>query len=276
MPARIDWVGRAHELKVRFLLKATKENKSDLERVLLKIKEKYPSEYKLHYKRIGVGAKHSANFIVKNIVRERKIKEVEYKGEEAKGISDVDLLLHFLDNSEEDISLKLYKPGKRFNLWNPTLETLLEHLTGRRFSDYLNKSESSRYLKEMNSLKKRSVKSKLVAKKWVEKATSILANFHKKNPNLFRKKLLKRLGYASTIIAPIVDKKGNFKKIIATHPKLIKKLAKGKGVLKIFSKGISINVLIDNEHLTSFAVYAQSGSKGRSGGLRIATWTPYF
>lgn len=276
MPAKIDLVGRAHELKTRYLLKPTSKNKIDLDRVLLRIKEQYPTKYKRYYKRIDVGSKHSTDFIKKNIVRERKIKEVDYRGEKSKGISDVDLLIRLSDRSEEDISLKLYKPGRNFNLWNPTLETLFEHLTGNRFSDYLNASELSKYLKEMKSLKKRSVRSKEIALKWVKKATAILANFHKKNPKFFRESLIKKLGYASIIIAPIVDEEGNFKKIITTHPKLIEKLAKGKGVLKITSSGISINVLIDNERLTSFAVYAQSGSKGRSGGLRIATWTPYF
>lgn len=276
MPAKIDLVGKAHELKTRYLLKPTSKNKTDLDRVLLKIKEKYPTEHQRHYKRIDVGSKHSADFIKKNIVHERKIKEVDYRGEKSKGISDVDLLIRFSDRSEEDISLKLYKPGRNFNLWNPTLETLFEHLTGKRFSDYLDESELSKYLKEMKSLKKRSVRSKKVALKWVKKAATILASFHKKNPKLFKENLIKKLGYASTIIAPIVNEEGNFKEIIATHPELIKKLAKGKGVLKITSSGISINVLIDNKLLTSFAVYAQSGSKGRSGGLRIVTWTPYF
>jgi len=128
----------------------------------------------------------------------------------------------------------------------------------------------------MKSLKKRSIRSKKVALKWVKKAVAILTSFYRKNPEFFRENLIKKLGYASTIIAPIVDEDGNFKEIISTHPELIEKLAKGKGELKITSSGISINVLIDNELLTSFAIYAQSGSKGRHGGLRIATWTPYF
>lgn len=274
MPARIDWVGRAHELKVRHLLKPTKKNKADLDKVLLKIKDKYPNKYKQHFKRISVGARNTVHFIKEKIIGKKKIKEVEYKGEEAKGISDVDLIIHFTDSSKEDLSLKLYK-SKQFNLWNPTLETLLLHLTGKGFSDYLNKRELSRYLQEMKALKDRSIESKSIAPRWVKKAAGILARFHRNNPKLFRKNLLEKLGYASTIVAPIVDERGKFKRLIAEYPELIELLAQGKGKLRITTESITIKILINNKLLTSFAVYAQSGSRGRSGGLRIATWTPY-
>jgi len=275
MPAKTDWVGRAHELKVRYILQSNLENKSDLDRVLLKLKRLYPRIYSSLLKRINIGAKHTVYYIQRNIVKNKKIKIVEYKGEENKGISDVDLIIKFFDGDKSEISLKLYKT-KTFNLWNPTLETLFLHLTGLRFSEYLNKKELSKYLNDMKSLKDILIKSELVAATWVKKAAEILKKFYEGNSSSFRKRLIEKLGCASIIIAPIVDNDGEFKKLVVTQPDLIKLLARGGGKLGITSNGISIRITIDGKLLTNFSVYAQSGSKGRSGGLRIATWTPYF
>ena len=276
MPARIDWIGRAHELRVRYLLKPVSEYKKDLGLILLKIKHTYPKAYRGYFKRIDVGAEHSVNFINKEIVNNRKIKSVEYLGEINKGISDVDLIINFIDKSKIDLSLKLYKKKGNFNLWNPTLETLFEHLTGKKFNEYLSGKLLKKYEKEMKSLKNRSIESKTVALFWVARAGRILAEFQRKNLHFFRNNLVEKLGYSSTIIAPIVDENGDFKELITVRPKLMKLLRDGKGKIEIRAEGISIKIYIDDKLLTSFAVYAQSGSRGRTGGLRIATWTPYF
>lgn len=275
MPARIDWVGRAHELKVRYLLKPISKYEKRLKLVLLKIKNTYPKTYKEHFKRINVGANHSVNFINRKIVNNKKIKNVKYLGEINKGISDVDLIINFTDKSKSDLSLKLYKNKGSFNLWNPTLETLFKHLTDKKFNKYLSKKTSKKYTEEMKSLKNRSIGSKTIALFWVKKASKILVKFQRKTPYLFRNNLVKKLGYSSTIIAPIVSGNGDFKELITARPKLMKLLKDGKGKIKIRAEGISIKIYIDNKLLTSFAIYAQSGSGGRTGGLRIATWTPY-
>lgn len=274
MPARIDHVGRAHELKVRYLLKPIKSYQRDLVTVLAKLKRLYPQDYKVHFKRIYVGAVHTASFIKENLIKDKLIGEIDYTGEKNKGISDVDLIIHFMDGSKSSLSLKLYKT-KSFNLWNPTLETLLLHLTGKGFSDYLSQKELKKYRREMASLKDRKVESKSIAYFWVKRAADVLTEFNKLSPKIFRKKLVNKLGCASLIIAPIVDKNGLYKELISTHPHLMEQLASGSGDLAVVFNGISISILLDKKPLTSFAIYAQSGSKGRSGGLRIATWTPY-
>ncbi|HUV42992.1 MAG TPA: hypothetical protein VMY36_03795 [Patescibacteria group bacterium] len=275
MPASTDLVSRAFDLKVRYLVKPLPEYLADLESVLTKIKSIYPATYQLHFKRINIGAQQTADYLNEKIIREKKVKTVDYVGEINKGVNDIDLVINFISGKRFDVSLKFYKKKGRVNYWNPTLDSLLKHLTDKKFREYLDDRKLKKYLQEMANLKDISLASKKITPYWVAEAVNILTAFSQKNQKVFRNRLAEKLGYINLSLTCIVDENGVFKELIDVHPLLIEKLIKGKGKLKIKAHGIAIRIFLDDQLLTDLAVYAQSASGGRTGGLRIAAWTPH-
>lgn len=256
-------------------LSPTRDNLAAKDRVLKELFRKYAKQYGGFHGRLKV-AVDEAVAQVRQIVQGRPIRSVEGTGESRKGVDSVDLKMT-LDSGTEEFSLKLYRTASNVNLWNPTLNSLFKRLAGKSIADLLSKEELAQFSDDMRSLKDMGVKSEGVTGKWIDRFVVFMDREYQRDPQLFRESLCGHLGLRrGRLIALLVNKQGKLEQTVTQYPAALMRLQQPSVRLGFHRNGVSIEVLAGSDVITRFSIYAASSSKGRTGGLRVATWTPGF